>query len=407
MRIIVQKFGGTSVSTSKQREAAVSRVFEAISQGMRPAVVVSAMGRSGDPYATDTLLDLSEAVGPRTNPRELDMIASCGEIISSVIMVNTLRARGIEACAFTGAQAGIFTDHNHTRAGITRLNPARILQALEAGKVAVVAGFQGVTEDGEITTLGRGGSDTTAAALGVALRAEVIEIFTDVEGVKTADPRIVPEAKTIEQITYHEISQMAHEGAKVVHPTAVEIAMSKNIPLRVRSTFSESPGTLITAVSRDDGDWPDLRVTKVITGVTHMPGMAQIRLDSPPNPEHLDELGIFSTLADAGISVDLINVSPERKSFIVKEDLADRARAILADHGYQVTLRRGCAKVSVVGAGMRGVPGVMANVVRGLAKVGVKILQTSDSHLTISCLLDQADMEKAVRALHEQFGLGT
>ncbi len=405
MRIIVQKFGGTSVSAPGQREAAVNHVFEAISQGFRPAVVVSAMGRAGEPYATDTLLTLAEAVGPRTNSRELDLIAACGEIISAVVMVNTLRARGIEACAFTGAQAGIFTDHNHTAAGIIRLNPARIVQALEAGKVAVVAGFQGVTEDGETTTLGRGGSDTTAAAMGVALRAEVIEIYTDVEGVKTADPRIVPEAKTIDQITYHEISQMAHEGAKVVHPTAVEIAMSKNIPLRVRSTFSSSLGTLITAAPREEGAWLELRASKVITGVTHMPGMAQIRVDTPDG-DHAEELRIFTALADAGVSVDLINVSPERKSFIVKEDAADRARAVLSDLGFQVVLKRGCAKVSVVGTGMRGVPGVMANVVKGLVKAGVRILQTSDSHLTISCLIEQADMEKAVRALHEQFGLG-
>ena len=405
MRIIVQKFGGTSVSTPGQREAAVNHVFDAISQGYRPVVVVSAMGRAGDPYATDTLLGLAEAVGPRTNPRELDLVAMCGEIISSVVMVNTLRARGIEACAFTGAQAGIFTDHNHTAAGIVRLNPSRIVQALEGGKVAVVAGFQGITEDGEVTTLGRGGSDTTAAALGVALRAEVIEIYTDVEGVKTADPRIVPEAKTIDQITYHEISQMAHEGAKVVHPTAVEIAMSKNIPLRVRSTFSTSPGTLISSAPREEAAWPELHPTKVITGVTHMPGVAQIRVDTPSG-DYAEELRIFTALADAGVSVDLINVSPERKSFIVKEDSADRARAVLADLGFQVVLKRGCAKVSVVGAGMRGVPGVMANVVKGLVKAGVRILQTSDSHLTISCLVEQADMEKAVRALHEQFGLG-
>lgn len=405
MRIIVQKFGGTSVSSPAQREAAVNHVFEAISEGFRPAVVVSAMGRAGEPYATDTLLSLAEAVGPRTNARELDLIASCGEIISAVIMVNTLRARGIEACAFTGAQAGLFTDQNHTSAGIVRINPARVLTALEAGRVVVVAGFQGVTEDGEVTTLGRGGSDTTAAALGVALRAEVIEIYTDVEGVKTADPRIVPEAKTIDQLTYHEISQMAHEGAKVVHPTAVEIAMSKNIPVRVRSTFSSAPGTLITGTPREDAGWPELRAAKVITGVTHMPGMAQIRV-ATPDGERSEELRIFTTLADAGVSVDLINVSPELKSFIVKEDAADRARAVLADLGFQVALKRGCAKVSIVGAGMRGVPGVMANVVRGLAKAGVRILQTSDSHLTISCLIEQADMEKAVRALHEQFGLG-
>ncbi|HEY3315446.1 MAG TPA: aspartate kinase [Bacillota bacterium] len=406
MRIVVQKFGGTSVSTPEQRDAAVGHILEAIGQGFRPAVVVSAMGRAGDPYATDTLLRLPETAGLPASPREQDLIASCGEIISSVMMVNTLRGRGLEACAFTGGQAGIFTDHVHTGATITKFNPTRILQALEDGKVAVVAGFQGITEDGEITTLGRGGSDTTAAALGVALRAEVVEIYTDVEGVKTADPRIVPGAKTIEQITYHEISQMAHEGAKVVHPAAVEIAMARSIPLRVRSTFSQSMGTLITAVPYDDEVWPSLHAAKVITGVTQMPGMAQIRLDVPPDGAGVDPLRIFSALAQTGISVDLINVSPERISFIVKEDLAERARTVLAEMDLAISLRRGCAKVSVVGTGMRGVPGVMANVVKGLAEAGVRILQTSDSHLTISCLLDQADMEKAVRALHEQFGLG-
>ncbi|MFZ5813752.1 MAG: aspartate kinase [Bacillota bacterium] len=401
MRIIVQKFGGTSVATAEGREMARRRVEQAVRDGFAPVVVVSAMGRSGAPYATDTLIQLANAACTDLAPREMDLLLSCGEIISSVIMAGTIKERGIPAVALTGGQAGILTDDQFGNAHILKVDPNPILRRLRQGQAVVVAGFQGVTRTGEITTLGRGGSDTTAAALGGALKAEVVEIYTDVDGVKTADPRLVPDARTLTVTTYDEIAQMAHYGAKVVHPRAVEIAMQQRVPLRIRSTFEDGPGTLITYSLEAAGTaWSELIADNPVTGVTHVTGLAQVVVRTDRAEP------VFRTLASAGISVDLINVSPEAKSFCVEERKAGQAEALLADLGLAPTVRRGCAKVSVVGSGMRGRPGVMATVVEALSGAGVEILQTADSHVTISCLVEAEQLQQAVQALHEAFGLG-
>lgn len=405
MRIIVQKFGGTSVSTSELRSDVVARVREALDSGLHSVVVVSAMGREGDPYATDTLLSLVQSEATDASGRELDMLMSCGEIISAVITVNALRARGIDAVAMTGWQAGIHTDDNHLDAQIVGVEPDAVVRQLEAGRVVVVAGFQGINETGDITTLGRGGSDTTAAALGAALGAEVVEIYTDVDGVKTADPRIVPEARTIEVVGHFEVCQMASEGAKVVHPRAVEIAMRSNVPLRVKSTRGGGPGTLIATGTRRMS-WPVITDGRPVTAVTHVPALSQVIVEGPSGTLDPDtELRVFEAMASSGISVDLINVSPEEVRYTVLERQGSRAVAALAHLNLSVRLKNPCAKVSVVGLGMRGVPGVMAKVARALAREGVAILQSADSHATISCLVEAKDMEKAIVALHREFGL--
>lgn len=405
MRTIVQKFGGTSVAAPVGRQRAADRVEAAYKDGLRPVVVVSAMGRAGDPYATDTLLKLADDACPEPAPRELDLLLSCGEIIAIVVMAGTLRARGVPAVALTGGQAGILTDESFGNARILRVDPGPLSRLLQDGQVPVVAGFQGVTERGLVTTLGRGGSDTTAAAVGGALRAEVVEIYTDVDGIKTADPRLVPEARTLPVTTYDEVAQMAHMGAKVVHPRAVELAMQGNVPLRVRSTFADGPGTLVTySLEAAGGLLPQVQPAGAVTGVTHVLNLAQVSVQTEPgDPRGLE---LFRFLADAQISIDLINVYPDRKVFCVEERLAERARAILQGLGFAAQVRTGLAKVSAVGAGMRGRPGVMATVAESLQQAGVEILQTADSHVTISCLVARAEVEKAVRALHEGFGLG-
>lgn len=403
LRVIIQKFGGTSVATSEDRQKVVSRVLSAMDQGLSPVVVVSAMGRTGDPYATDTLISLARSIHPDTALREMDLLASCGEIISAVVMANTLKSAGIEAMVMTGGQAGIVTDASFTEARIRRVDPEHLLRHLEEGKVIVVAGFQGATETGDITTLGRGGSDTTAAALGVSLRAEMVEIYTDVDGIKTADPRIVPEARTKESMTYEEICQLANEGARVVHPRAVEIAMRGNVPIRIADYRGEGQGTVISHGYQPDGPWPQVRDTSVIAGVTHLRGLAQVRVSGP-----LDIPGaaaMYRALARAGVSVDLINASPEDHVFCVRDHQLEMTREVLGAEGFESRIRADCAKVSVVGAGMRGVPGVMATVTEALAREGIQILQTADSHLTISCLVDAASVDSAVRALHREFGL--
>lgn len=405
MRIIVQKFGGTSVASEESRLRVAEHVRHAKAEGLSPVLVVSAMGRKGDPYATDTLISLARSIYDGIHPRELDMLQSCGEIISSVVMVQTLQKAGFRARAFSGGQAGIITDRTFGNARILEVKPENLWRCLEEGFVAVVAGFQGATSEGEITTLGRQSSDVTAAALGVALRAEVVDIFTDVEGIMTADPRLAPQAQLLDVMTYSEVCEMAHMGAKVIHPRAVEIAMEGRIPIRIRSTFSDGAGTLVSDGRNIAG--VEIRSDRVVTGIAHVSNVSLVRIVSREDVNRSGlALRVFQRLAEAGISVDLIHVSPDQVSFIVRSELHDRTMTILEELTDGATAERGFAKVSAVGAGMRGVPGVMARVVHGLSKANVPIFQTTDSHTNISCLVRDSDLSAAVRALHDEFGLG-
>jgi len=410
MKIIIQKFGGTSVSTPLKREKAAQKVIEAQSNGYSPVVVVSAMGRKGEPYATDTLLGLIRGVHEDADPREQDLVMSCGEIISTVVMTETLRGMGCQAVGLTGGQAGIITDESFGNTRILEVHPGRVMDYLDEGKVVVVAGFQGISKNGEVTTLGRGGSDTTAAALGVALCAESVEIYTDVEGVMTADPKMVPEAKPLTIVSYSEIVEMAHLGAKVVHPRAVEIAMEGGVPIRIKSTFSDAPGTLICDSSMVLGKTV-IKSDRVARGVAHLTDITQVRLDRQHDVNESGFLSqVFRALADAKISVDLISVLPTTICFTISDSVVDKSLRVLESLGLteeEIGITPGCAKVSVVGAGMRGVPGVMAEVVEALADAGVRIYQTSDSHASISCLVMKEDILKATRGLHTAFGLGT
>lgn len=407
LRVLIQKFGGTSVATPERRAQVAAKVSEAISDGYSPVVVVSAIGRTGDPYATDTFLNMVRGIYPDVPRRELDMLMSCGEVISGAVLCSTLQSLGIEATLLTGGQAGIITNDNFGDARIVRIESQAILGQLHEGKVVIVTGFQGITEDGQITTLGRGGSDTTAAALGVALNAEAIDIYTDVEGIMTADPRIVADARILDVVTYNEICQLAHQGAKVIHPRAVEIAMQRNVPLRIKCTFSDAPGTLVTSVQPEMGAGTDIADNRLITGIAHTPNVTQIRVEtsSLDNIAQADKK-IFKAMALADISVDFISVQPEAVLYTVRDDLADKAVQILQNMGFQPHILRSCAKVSIVGAGIAGVPGVMASMVEALADAGAPILQSADSHTTIWVLVDKEHMVTAVQALHQKFSLG-
>ncbi|MBE3578193.1 MAG: aspartate kinase [Limnochordales bacterium] len=407
--VLIQKFGGTSVATAETRAQVTGHVRQALQQGYAPVVVVSAMGRAGAPYATDTLLSLVQDIARDTSPRSLDLLLSCGETISAVIMAETLRVAGIPAVPFTGAQAGIITDNQFGSARILRIQPERIWQALSQGIVPVVAGFQGVTESGEITTLGRGGSDTTAAALGVALRAVEVQIFTDVNGVMTADPRIEPDARTLRTISYREVMEMAQLGAKVIHPRAVEIAMEGRVPLRVLATGSRAPGTLIVdarEMAKRSGEpvTPvEIRSDRVVRAVTQMGEMARVVLTDVGGTTDPQTLEIFTSLAAGGISLDMIQVEPGRIAFAIDASRVGLARSILLGLGHRPAIESGFVKVSAVGGGMQGVPGVMARILRALADANVTVYHTSDSHVNISCLVRSGDMAMAVRALHREF----
>ncbi|NLI12643.1 aspartate kinase [Pelotomaculum propionicicum] len=404
MNFIVQKFGGTSLSSDDLRAKAAAKIAGARQEGYVPVVVVSAIGRLGDPYATDTLLSFAQDSGNELPPRESDLLMHCGEIISGVIMAAAIQKTGCPAVFLTGAQAGIITDSSFNNARILRINPENIIRHAREGKVVVVAGFQGVTAEGEVTTLGRGGSDTTAAALGVALDAAQIDIYTDVDGIMTADPRIVNDARPLDVVTYNEICQLAHEGAKVIHPRAVEIAMQKGIPLRIKCTFSDAPGTLVTSREEVFKGAIDITSDRTITGITHIQDITRIKVvtkDAGDVPDF--QKRIFKAMALAGISVDFINVHPEAVFFTVKNTVAAKAVQILVNMGICPEVLPDCAKVAAVGAAMTGVPGVMAKIVEALAEEGIQILQSADSYTTIWVLVKMEDAGKSIRALHEKF----
>lgn len=403
MKILVQKFGGTSLSNVEARALVQEHIEDALKQNYKLVVVVSAMGRKGEPYATDTLLDFIANNGNHLPPRERDMLLCCGELISAATLCSLLHAKGISSRTLTGAQAGIITNDDYGNAQIVSIQPQRILDLLEQEQVVIVAGFQGQTKNHDFTTLGRGGSDTTATALGAALKAEIVDIFTDVDGILTADPRIVEDARRLPIVSYSEICNMAHHGAKVIHPRAVEVAMNANIPIRVRSTFSKDPGTLVThpdAIPHDK-DWIQDRF---VTGIANFSSITQIQVAAGEGVYDL-QLRVFKAMAQHHISVDFINVNPSGVVYTVFDHEADRAVRILTELGYKPQHTSNCAKVSIIGGGMNGVPGIMAHIVEALTEEDISILQSADSNTTIWVLVQGMDMAKAVRALHRKFEL--
>lgn len=442
------KFGGTSVDSPEHREIAARKVIRAKESGFAPVVVVSAIGRRGAPYATDTLVDFLRNIEPSVSPnlREMDLMMACGEIISTVVMAHTLKTLGYDSVALTGGQAGIITDNDYGNARVLQIHPQAIRYHLEEGRIVVVAGFQGVAGDKrgfhpDITTLGRGGSDTTASALGAALNAVAVEIYTDVNGVKTADPDIIPDAVTLPVISYEEVAEIAHQGAKVLHPRAAEIAMLHNIPLWVKCTFTDEPGTLVTSArGLDDSELPE------VTGVTHITGkIVYLTFHIGEVPEKSEiELQIYRLLAQADVNLYLNSYShdtlslavprerwplvqklldglvmpageaPSRlfifrvgevpsKEYLLQKQMIDRLGRSLPLQEIVVDVLENCTMVSLIAAKLDKRPGVTALFLRTLYEAGIQVLQTADSEMSLSCLVNESDVEKAVRALHDQF----
>ncbi len=398
--VVVMKFGGTSVATPEGRVAIAARVTEALELDHAPVVVVSAMGRAGAPYATDTLLGLVD--GMPSDKRETDLLASVGEVISAIVVAHELRGSGIPATAMTGPEAGICTDGVAGESAVTEIHTGPLAAAIVDGSVPVVCGFQGISEEGTLTTLGRGGSDTTACALGVALGADEVEIYTDVDGVMTADPRTCDGAAVLEVIRADELFQMARHGSRVVHTPAAELALASGMAVRVRNTYSNHPGTLVADIAA-------YRPSSVATAVTHTCNVVRIRV-ALPAPEgtsaHMAaQARVYRAMADAGVSLDMFTTVGETLVFSVARAALEDACAVLGELGLTHQVHAELAKVTLVGAGMHGVPGVMARMAGCLADAGVNVLQTADSHTTISVLVDAADAHRAVSALHAGFEL--
>jgi aspartate kinase len=403
--LVVMKFGGTSVADGERIKRAARRIVDKREQGKRVVAVLSARGKT-----TDELIGLAEEVSEAPHPREMDMLLSAGERISCALCAMAIHDLGHDAISLTGSQAGIVTDASHTKARIIDVRAERIVQALEEGMIVLVAGFQGVsTSSSDVTTLGRGGSDTTAVALAAAVRAEVCEIYTDVSGVYTADPRIVAGARLLQEVSFEEMLEMAASGAGVLQLRSVEYARNHGVRIHCRSSFDDSPGTVVLAEEEIAVEQP------LITAVTHSVAEAKITLAGVP-----DEPGaaarIFGALADANVNVDMIVQNEPASaggraeiSFTVpREDLRTSRAALeaLAGEAYaELIADAEMGKVSIVGAGMRSHPGVAAKVFRVLAEEGVNIEMISTSPIKISCVIGRDRVEQAVALLHSAFDL--
>jgi len=401
---IVMKFGGTSVADPERLKAVARRIVAARESGSRVVAVLSAMGQT-----TDELIDLAHQVSPTPEPRELDMLISVGERISVALAAMAINDLGHEAISLTGSQAGIVTDTVHGKAKIVDIRGQRIHEALDQDKIVLVAGFQGVSTGKEITTLGRGGSDATAVALAGALGADACEIYTDVDGVYTADPRIVPEARKLDAVTYEEMLEMSASGAKVLMLRSVEFARNYRVRLHVRSSFSEAEGTWI-------GEEDERMLEKaIISGVTHDTSEAKVTIIGVPDRPGV-AAQVFRPLADAGVNIDMIvqNVSehglatisftmPKTDIAVAEPILQETARAVGAQG---VATDPDIAKVSLIGAGMKSHPGVAADMFDVLAENGINLEIISTSSIRVSCVVRASEVERAVKAIHDRFGLG-
>jgi aspartate kinase len=402
--LIVQKYGGTSVGSTEKIKAVAERIVETKKQGNNVVVIVSAM--AGE---TDKLLWLANQISPNPDEREMDLLLSSGERVSAALTAIAINELGFKAISLTGRQVGIITDNAHTKARIEMITGKRVRQALKEGVIPVIAGFQGITETSDVTTLGRGGSDLTAVAVAAALKADLCEIYTDVDGVYTTDPNIVPDARKLDKISYDEMLELASLGAKVLQTRSVEFAKKYGVPVVVRSSFSNNPGTLVV---KEDKEMEKV----VVSGVAYDKNQAKITAiavyDRPGIAAKL-----FNAIADANIVVDMIvqNISGDGKatdiSFTVPKTDSKKAlritEEIVAELGAKgVVLREDIAKVSIIGVGMRTHSGVAAKMFGTLAKHGINIMMISTSEIKVSCVIDSKYTELAVRVLHDAFGLG-
>jgi aspartate kinase len=407
--LIVQKYGGSSLATAARIRAAARRVSRTAAGGRQVIIVVSAMGDT-----TDELIGLAYQVASRPDDREMDLLLSTGETVSATLMAMALHDLQQPAVSLTGPQAGIRSTRVFSRARITDIHPERISTELRHGKVVIVTGFQGVTDEQDITTLGRGGSDTTAVALACALGAERCDIYTDVEGIYTADPRIVPRARKLGEIGYEEMLELAQLGARVMHPRAVELGELYGMPIRVASSFVDAPGTLIHRLPFNGDARMPMEIRKHVRGIAHDTDVARITLVRVPDRPGI-AAAIFQPLSDANISVDTIAQSSGADgmtdlSFTISRGSLDRAVEITREVGQRIRAERvepadDLAKVSIVGTGMQSAPGYAARMFGALASAGINIAIISTSDIRITCVVPRDRAEDAVRILHSAFEL--
>ncbi len=402
MALIVQKYGGSSVADADRIKNVARRVAQTKEQGNAVVVVVSAMGGT-----TDNLIALAQQITDQPDKRELDVLQSTGEIVSSTLLAMALRSLGQEAISLSGAQAGIRTDATHSRARILDIEPQRIVKELEQGKIVIVAGFQGITSDMDVTTLGRGASDLTAVALAARLKADICQIYTDVEGVYTADPRLVPEARKLGEIDYEEMLELASYGAKVMQSRSVELGAVYGVPILVASSFTANPGTLIHG-------GVSMEIRNKVSGIAHDTNVAKITIIGVPDRPGI-AAAIFEPLAQASISVDTIvqnasvNKITDLTFTVAKSDLTIAMSIVepvcKSIGAKECVIDSKLGKVSIVGAGMQSAPGYAARMFKALYEKGINIELITTSEIRITCIIDEAKIPDAVQALHRAFEL--
>lgn len=402
MKMAVLKFGGTSVSSKSSREKVIEKILEKYDQGYKTLVVVSAMGRSGEPYATDTLMELVKPIA--INNREMDLLLSCGEIISVIILANEILQKGYKVSILTANDAGIETDSNFGNAEIINIYTDNILEKIEKNNITIVAGFQGKTKEGEITTLGRGGSDITAIALAKALNSKHVEIFTDVDGIMTADPNIINNAKILKYMCYSEVYFLAKNGASIIHPKAIKIAQESNIPLIIRNTYSNSEGTYIGEINKEFiQNRNKLFNEKKITSLTYKKNKSQIIISSIDKDYNLGNL--IEKIIQKNINIDIISIMQDKKVFTIDVQDENKLVSILKKEQIEFEIIQDCCKLSILGYRIDDNPKILAKIIKAFSKENINILQASDPYNTFSCLIKEKDINKALLALHEEFKL--
>lgn len=395
MEFILQKFGGTSVQTKNSRLMCINKIKESITNGNKLIVVISAMGRKNDPYSTDELLGLVSDDFKKNNPLYLDKLISCGEIISSIVFTSELQANDVNAVPLIGQDIGILTDNNFGNAKILDINTSNIEKLLSLNIVPIVAGFQGVTKDGDITTLGRGGSDISALKLAAVLNCDKVEFFKDVNGLMTVDPKLVSSAKSINEISYEELFELSIYGNNIIHPQAVKIAMDENIPIVIKNTFNDFKGTIITNTVPKDEDF--------FKGITYLKDCIQIKIFRNDNMDNENYYKVFQKISNENITIDFINVFLDHKVFTIHKNDFDQLKEILNNYKLRYEILQNCSKIGVVKANIKNVSIVMARLIESLHKENIEVLQTNHSNMSIWILVKNEDLATSLNLIHNNF----
>lgn len=407
-KIIVQKFGGSSVKDKLLRNKVVNHIIKVKKENKTPVVVVSAMGKDEGPYSTDKLIELIKEENENVSNRELDQIMSCGEIISSAVLAARIQKEGFFAVSLTGFQAGIKTYGEYGGSEIVEIDTSNIKKHIQENNIVVVAGFQGISCNGDITTTGRGGSDTTAAAIGAFLKADRVEIYTDVDGLMTADPKVVPKAAPIESITYYEILQMAREGAKIIHPRAVYIAMKYGLPLIIKNTSNENQGTKVIssvepANKNANGGCYKYHKNQII-GITHYSHLVQIHVDFNNHNREQDKIEVIENIILTRTKFKMLDILENKIVFVIPGIEFEKTIKELEARGIgKINYRKDCAKINLPHGGIDDNSFIAAKALKVLTGENISILQTSDSSISTSFLIQQKNLEKGLKLLHEEF----